>query len=321
MVDGDRPPLHASGMIRTLALWMVTGVVAAQDAVPATATATTTVLVRDDTAAERLGWQLGVQAWTFRDRSAFAAIDTAAALGLRYIELFPGQQLAKEHGEARVDPGMAPELRTALLEKLKAAKVTPVAFGVCGFDRDEGKARKLFEFVKAMGMTTITCEPDPDAWDLVEKLAVEYGIDIACHDHPKPSYYWDPATVMAAVAKRHARLGACADTGHWVRSGLGTVASLKVLEGRIRSLHFKDIAPADASGEDKPWGTGGGKARAMLDELRRQKFAGLVSIEYESGAGKELEQNVARCIAWFDEQARAIVAAPAGAERSGHDGR
>jgi hypothetical protein len=64
---------------------------------------------RDDAAAEKLGWRLGVQAWTFRDRTAFEAIDTAAALGLRYIELYPGQQLSSEHGE----PASVPRIELA----------------------------------------------------------------------------------------------------------------------------------------------------------------------------------------------------------------
>jgi hypothetical protein len=49
---------------------------------------------RDDAAAEKLGWRLGAQAWTFRDRTAFEAIATAHRLGLKYIELYPGQPLA-----------------------------------------------------------------------------------------------------------------------------------------------------------------------------------------------------------------------------------
>src|SRR5689334_19391807 len=40
---------------------------------------------RDDAAAEKLGWRLAVQAWTFRDRTAFEAIDAAKKLGIRYI--------------------------------------------------------------------------------------------------------------------------------------------------------------------------------------------------------------------------------------------
>ena len=196
----------------------------------------------------------------------------------------------------------------ALRAKLDATDVRAMGFGVVGFGTNEAEARKTFAFAEAMGIGTITCEPDADAWDLVEKLADEYRIDIACHDHPKPSRYWDPQTVLTAAKDRSQRLGACADTGHWSRSVLETVASLNLLAGRIRSLHFKDIAPATAKGEDKPWGTGEGKAREMLAELHRQGFRGLVSIEYETGRGPELEANVARCIAFFDAEARALVA-------------
>ena len=65
---------------------------------------------RDDRAAEQLGWRLAVQAWTFRDRTAFEAIDTARALGLKYIELYPGQKLAPDRGDAKVAVDMSPAL-------------------------------------------------------------------------------------------------------------------------------------------------------------------------------------------------------------------
>lgn len=280
----------------------------AQESVAPGAATTPGTAARDDRAAEQLGWRLGVQAWTFRDRTAFEAIETARALGLKYIELYPGQPLAREHGDARVAVDMTATHVAALRAKLDAADVRAMGFGVVGFSKDEAEARATFSFAEAMGIGTITCEPDADAWDLVEKLADEYRIDIACHDHPRPSRYWDPQTVLTAVKGRSQRLGACADTGHWPRSGLDTVASLGLLAGRIRSLHFKDIAPANAKGEDRPWGTGEGKAREMLAELQRQGFRGLVSIEDETGKGPELEANVARCIAFFDAEARALVA-------------
>ena len=314
-MDARAAQWHAARMLRAprlLASFLLTASLLAQTPPPtvvsATATTTVQLAARDDRAAEQLGWQLGVQAWTFRDRTTFEAIDTAHALGLKYIELYPGQKLAPEHGDHKVGPDLAPAMREALQQKLAARGVKVMAFGVVGFSKDEAKARAMFAFAKAMGIATITCEPDVDAWDLVEKLAVEYGIDIACHNHPKPSHYWDPKTVLATVQARHARLGACADTGHWPRSGIDTVAGLQLLGKRIRSLHFKDIAPATAEGEDKPWGTGAGKAREMLAELHRQGFRGLFSVEYESGAGKELEANVARCVAFFDAEARALVA-------------
>jgi sugar phosphate isomerase/epimerase len=43
-------------------------------------------------------------------------------------------------------------------------------------------------------------------------------------------------------AGRGKRIGACCDTGHWVRSGLHPVECLKKLEGRILGFHLKDVA-------------------------------------------------------------------------------
>ena len=46
--------------------------------------------------AEKLGWRLGCQAYSFRLFTFFEAIDKTASLGLKYIEAFPNQALSKE---------------------------------------------------------------------------------------------------------------------------------------------------------------------------------------------------------------------------------
>ena len=266
--------------------------------------ATLTQSGRDESAAEKLGWRLGLQAWTFRDRTACEAIDGAAKLGLKYIELYPGQALSPELRDVKVGVDMSDEQRAVLQAKLKSAGVKAVSFGVVGFSTNEVEARKIFEFAKKMGLENISCEPEPDAYELVDKLCNEYEINAAIHNHPKPARYWNPDVVLAAVKGRSQRMGACADTGHWPRSGLVPVDCLKQYDGHIIELHFKDIT----DGVDRPWGTGNGDARAMLHELQRQGFKGLVDVEYEDGAGAPLEANVARCIAFFDASARELIA-------------
>jgi len=259
---------------------------------------------RDVSYAEKLGWHLGTQAWTFRDRTTFETIDTAHAMGLKYIQLYPGQQMMPGKPDVKVGTDMTKEQRDELKAKLKSANVSAMSFGVVGIENDEKQARQQFEFVKDMGMTTLTCEPKKEAWDLVAKLADEYEISVAVHNHPKPSLYWNPDTVLEFVKDRSKRVGACADTGHWLRSNLPTVESLKKLEGRIVELHFKDIT----DGQDQPWGTGKGQVRAMLEELKRQGFKGQIYVEYELGEGKPLEENVAKCIAFFDGVAKELAA-------------
>jgi sugar phosphate isomerase/epimerase len=265
---------------------------------------------RDDAAAEKLGWRLGAQAWTFRDRSAFEAIATAHRLGLKYIELYPGQPLAPDSKDVKVGPEMGEQPLAALKKKLADEQVKAVSFGVCDLPKDEAVARRTFEFAKALGLQNLSSEPAPEALDTVAKLADEFGIKVAFHNHPKGhSRYWEPQVVLDAVKGRSTKLGACADTGHWTRSGLKPVDCLKLLEGRVLELHFKDLAEfGKEEAADVPWGTGKSDARGILAELKRQGFQGLIDVEYEEGSGAALEQNVAKCIAFFDATARELSA-------------
>jgi sugar phosphate isomerase/epimerase len=263
---------------------------------------------RDDRAAEALGWRLGTQAWTFRDRTAFEVVDVAKRLGLRYIEFFPGQALRPEQRDVKLGPEMAAADLAAFRKKLEESGVKVVSFGVVGFTQDEAAGRRLFEFGKALDLESFTAEPEPDALDLLERLAKEFSIKVAFHNHPKPSRYWSPDVVLQAVTGRSPLLGACADTGHWTRSGLVPVDCLKQLEGRVFQLHFKDLGEfGNPAALDVPWGTGKSDARGICAELLRQGFRGLISVEYENGAGAELEANVARCIAFFDRTARELA--------------
>lgn len=240
-------------------------------------------------AAEKLGWHLGCQAYSFNRFTFYEAIDKNQSLGLHYIEAYPGQKLSPEKPDVTFDHNASPEVREEVLAKLEAADVKLVNYGVVGLPNDEAESRKVFEFAKAMGIETLTSEPPEEQLDLVEKLCDEYGVNVAIHNHPLPSHYWNPETVLAAVEGRSKRMGACADTGHWLRSGLDPLECLKKLEGRIISLHFKDLNKAEKAetpknertAHDVPWGTGVADVPALLAELKRQNFKGVFSIEYE----------------------------------------
>lgn len=268
---------------------------------------------RDTAAATKLGWELGTQAWTFRDRTCFEVIDTAKMLGITCVQLFPGQQLSKDSAELKVGPAMTAEQRAMLKDKLKSAGIRAHSFGVIGPGNDEKDVRGYFEFAKDMGMKGLACEPvivgsyddgkQQESWKLLDRLTREYGIYVACHNHPKPTTYWKPEVMLTCTKGMNNKLlGACADTGHWVRSELNTVEGLKAYEGHIYELHFKDVK----DNVDRPWGTGGGDARGQLTELKRQGFKGPLFVEYETGSGTELEMNVAKCIEFFDRTTREI---------------
>jgi len=248
-------------------------------------------------AMDKLGWRLGSQAYTFRKLSLFETIDLLSAMGIRYIELYPGQRYSPDKADVKADHNMPDELVEELIAKLKEKNVTPVLYGVVPLPNDEAKSRKVFEFAKKLKLEGVVSEPPLDAIALVDKLAGEYGMKVAIHDHPKPSLYWDCKTVLEAT-KDAKNVGACADIGHWRRSGLEPVECVKMLKGKIISSHLKDI---DAKKEDVIWGSGTVGVRDVLEELHRQQAKGIIfSIEYEKGEGDELIGNVAKSVEFFN---------------------
>jgi len=244
---------------------------------------------------------LGCQAYTFHKFTLFEAIEKTAAAGGRVIELFPGQKL-KPDGDAKFDHNASPEIIEALEKKLAEHKIKAVNYGVVRLPNNEEECRKIFTFAKRLGLYAVTSEPDPAAMDVIEKLVKEFDIAMAIHNHPKkpndPSYkYWDPEYIMSLVKHRDSRLGACADTGHFARSGIPVVKALKALEGRIISSHLKDIRPFAPNGADAPYGTGESDVSGALHELKRQKIRGNISVEYESNLSNNVG-DVGQCIGY-----------------------
>ncbi len=252
------------------------------------------------------GWRLSVQAWTFNRYSFTEAVSKAASAGVRWIEAYPGQRVGPGFPDATMGPGMSATERAAVKALLAGAGIRLVNFGVVELTNDESACRRVFDFARDMGIETIVSEPPPEAFPLVDSLCSEYGINVAIHNHPKPSPYWNPETVLEVCKGRSARIGACADVGHWLRSGVDPLEAIRKLRGRIISLHFKDLnAAGDPGAHDVVWGTGVANIETLLEELDRQKFKGVFSIEYEYHWENSLPE-VRQCVAAFETMGGAL---------------
>lgn len=258
--------------------------------------------------AEKLGWRLGCQAYSFNRYTFYEAIDKVKSLGLHYIEAYPGQRLSGDQPDVKTNESLTEAQRKEIKKRLSDANIKLVNYGVCGLSKDEGASRRTFDFAKDMGIETIVSEPPFDAFDTIEKLCEEYGINVAIHNHPKPSRYWNPDTVLEVCQGRSKRIGACADTGHWMRSELNPLEQLKKLEGRIISFHFKDLNAYGKGAHDVPWGTGQGDVKAMLKEIHRQGIKAVFSIEYEHNWTSSLPE-IAQSVAYFDQVAAELSGA------------
>ena len=258
--------------------------------------------------AKKLGWRLGCQAYSFNKFTFEEAVDKIASLGLHYVEMYPGQELSDKKPGQKTDVSMSAGIRKRVKQGLKDAGVELVNFGVCSLPNNEDTCRKTFDFAKDMGIETLVSEPAFEALDVIEKLCDEYEINMAIHNHPEPSLYWNYETVLKQCASRGKRIGACADTGHWMRSGINPLEALKALEGRIISFHFKDLNKYGRQGShDVPWGTGEANVKALLTEIHRQKLKAVFSIEYEHNWLNSLPE-IAESVAYFDKVAAGLAA-------------
>jgi sugar phosphate isomerase/epimerase len=252
--------------------------------------------------AKKLGWTLCCGAYTFNGLTFFETLDKVKALGLDHIEGFNWQNLSKDKPGVKTNSAMSAADRKETRQRLVDAGIR---MDLCYLDKadDEGACRKTFEWAKDLGVKIVVAEPPEDALDMVEKLCNECEISLAIHNHPAPSHYFNPDTVVRACKDRSKRIGCCADTGHWVRSGFDPVEALKKLEGRVLCSHLKDV---DAIGIKEspcvPWGKGKGNIAGVLKEMRRQTYHGSFTIEYEPYRPENFDA-AAECIAFFNKTA------------------
>jgi sugar phosphate isomerase/epimerase len=245
------------------------------------------------------GFAIGCIVYTFDHFSLFEALEQTAQAGGKVVELAAKTRLSKEEPEVAFDYHASPEVIQKVKDKLAQCHLKAVNYAVIPFPAGEAEARQLFAFARTMGLRAITTE-SPEALDLMEKLVKEYDIMIALHDHPRrpnePSYrMWDPNYVLSLIKDRDPRIGACADTGHWARSGLKPVECLRLLKGRLVSSHLKDLNQTGLGAHDVPYGTGVCDVPAILEELKAQGFEGNLSLEYEYNWDHSLPE-VAQCI-------------------------
>ena len=245
------------------------------------------------------GFFVGCQAWTWNRFTVFEAIEKTAQAGGKVIEFYPGQKLSQAEPSVTWDHNASAATIQKVKDQLAKHNVKAVNYGVVGIPNESAGARKIFEFAKALGLRAVTTE-SVDSLNTFEPLVREFDIMVAFHNHPRqpnnPTYkVWDPKYILEVVRNRDRRIGACADTGHWVRSGIRPVEALKILKGRIISSHLKDLNEMSPRAHDVPYGFGVSDIPGILDELRRQKFDGNISVEYEHEMDRSMP-SVAQCV-------------------------
>jgi sugar phosphate isomerase/epimerase len=219
-------------------------------------------------AQEKLGWRLGIEAYTFHKFTFFEAIDKTAQLGLPYIGGLSFQKVSNQIAK-NFDPQLSDDELRAIRLKLDAAGLRLLTYYIHDLPKEEDACRRIFDFGRKMGIETFLSEPKPEALDTIERLCDEYGINVGLHNHDAKAspHYWHPEKIAKLCQGRSRRLGACGDVGYWLRSGIDPVEAVRTLKGRLITLQMHDLHALGPEGHDVPWGTGVGQSARLLEEL------------------------------------------------------
>lgn len=252
-------------------------------------------------AQERLGWRLGIEAYTFHRYSLFEAIEKTAQLGLVFMGGLSFQKVSETIAK-NFEPGLTDEEIRQVRFQLDAAGVRLLTYYIQDIPGDEAGCRKVFEFGRKIGIETFMTEPKPAALPMIARFCDEYDIQVALHNHdPKGSpVYWRPEGILASCEGLSPRIGACADIGYWLRSGIDPIGAVRTLGDRLITVQLHDLNTRTSEGHDVPWGTGEGRTEELLLELHRMgRRPTMFGLEYSHNFLASMPE-VAKCVEFFD---------------------
>jgi sugar phosphate isomerase/epimerase len=244
------------------------------------------------------GVQIGVQSYSFRDRSLDDAIQAMVQIGLGECELYSG------HVEPRVSRADLRQWRTTvsldefrkIRKKFHDAGILLYAYNYSFRDdfTDEEIARG-FQMAKALGARVITASSTLSVVDRVDREARKNKIRVGFHGHSDtkhPNEFATPESFEKAMAGRSPYINVNLDIGHFFAAGFDPVDFISKHHQRIVTLHVKDRKKND--GENMPFGQGDTPIKPVLQLLEKNKYNIPANIEYEYRGGDTVAE-VKKC--------------------------
>lgn len=228
---------------------------------------------------DKANWQTGIALYSFNRFPFPETLDMSKRAGVEYVEGFFFHKLGDSFGNKLMSELSEDEV-DKLKDMLSANDLHMKSMYAGGTTADEWI--RMYEIGVRLELQFLVGEPEPEHWNLLDSLGKTTGIKMAIHEHAQGlSRFWHPDSVLVALEGRES-FGACADLGHWVRSGLDPVECLQKLEGHLISIHAKDLDEfGNIEANDVKLGTGVIDYESVIAELSRQGFDGLIYVECE----------------------------------------
>ncbi len=245
-------------------------------------------------------FKMGLQSYSLRGYTEDGQPDVKKALaitkelGLHFWEAFP----------AHLPMNLAGDALAAHTRDFRDADVKVIGYGVVHLSKDHDANRRIFDFAKSVGLEYVSADPDPEAFDSIDKLVEEYGIAVGIHNHGPGHRYDKIETIAKAIKDHHNRIGCCIDTGHFLRSREDPVHAALAFGPRIYGVHLKDVKDGE---KFTVLGRGDLRTVDLLKALTKENYRYCLALEYEESPDDPLA-DIKACLA---EARNAIAAAKA----------
>ncbi len=252
------------------------------------------------------GVQIGVQSYSFRDRSLDEAIKGMVDVGLSECELYQGHVEPKGSRDdlRKWRTTVSMDVFKGVRKKFDDAGVRLYAYNYSFRDdfTDDEIARG-FEMAHALGVTHLTASSTVPCAHRVDPFAAKAKVYVGMHGHDslKPGEFSSPQSFEDAMKGSSKYIGINLDIGHFTAAGFDAVDYLKKEHERIVTIHIKDrkrnkIANGQIveHGANLPLGQGETPIKPVLKMLEENRWPIPANIEYEY-KGADTVEEVRKC--------------------------
>ena len=217
--------------------------------------------------------RIGIGTYTYHSLSMDDMIQRLTALRIAEVEM--------SRGEFMLMKPPTDEMCRSARSSFDRAGIRCVSYYTATI-KDDRDLDYAVRFARLLGSSNVTGDATGDMLRKIDERLSREGLTFGIHNHyfKQKFAYESPDDVLKALAGRSKTMGATLDVGHIASCGYDTVEAVRKLAPFLKVVHLKDVAAS--GGENNVLiGQGIAKIPAVMEELHKASYRGLVAIEYE----------------------------------------
>lgn len=216
-------------------------------------------------------FSVGMAGYTFREFNIDQTIEIMKKIAVNDISL-KDFHLPMDSTQEKVDD---------VIGRFRNAGINVYTLGVI-YMKTKDAVDLAFEYARKAGVRMIVGAPDYELLPYVESKVKEYDFRLAIHNHGPDNPLFPNATdIWNHVKNLDPRMGICLDIGHNMRDGYDPAVDIRRYGKRLYDVHIKDVDAASKEGKTVEIGRGIINMQSVVTALRKIKYSGRCSLEYE----------------------------------------